>query len=316
MEGFTRFACIALVLCLSLVPGQTAQTERSFRVATYNVENYLLSPMNGRPVKSEEARSKVAEILGSIDAEIVALQEIGGPAALEELRGRLARLGRSYPHYEIATGHDTNISVAVLSRFPIRARRTQTQLSYALLGRRHFVCRPFVEIDLQPSPEYALTLITAHLKSQREVLTGDESEMREQEARLLRQLVESRLKSNPKLNLVVLGDFNDNPDTRALRGLIGRGNAALIDTRPGEHRLPFTASDRVEQEARSVTWTHHYAKEDSYSRLDYLLISRGLYHEWIRDRSFVAAVPNWGSASDHRPVVATFTMSDQGTLPR
>lgn len=298
------------------MPGQKAQAERNFRVATYNVENYLLSPMNGRPVKSEEARSKVAEILGSIDAEIVALQEIGGPAALEELRARLARLGKSYPYYEIATGHDTNISVAVLSRFPIRARRTQTQMSYALLGRRHFVCRPFVEIDLQPSPDYALTLITAHLKSQREVLTGDESEMREQEARLLRQLVESRLKSNPKLNLVVLGDFNDNPDTRALRSLIGRGNAALIDTRPGEHRLPFTTSDRVEQEMRSVTWTHHYAKEDSYSRLDYLLISRGLYHEWIRDRSFVAAVPNWGSASDHRPVVATFTMSDQGNPPR
>ena len=313
MDGYFRFAIMFALLCLAPGSTQDANAQAPFRIATYNVENYLLAPLNGRPEKSRASRAKVAETLVSMDADIVALQEIGGSPALDDLRDRLAKSGRPYPHFEIATGHDTNISVAVISRFPILARRTKTRLSYVLLGRRRFVNRPFVEIDLQPAPGYRLTLIAAHLKSQREVLNGDEAEIREQEAGLLRQLADARLKSNPKLNLVVLGDFNDNQDTRSIRTLIGRGNLALIDTRPAEHPLPFAATDRVGREVRSVTWTHHYAKEDTYSRLDYLLISRGLYHEWIREQSFVASIPDWGNASDHRPVVATFIPNDTGT---
>jgi endonuclease/exonuclease/phosphatase family metal-dependent hydrolase len=59
-------------------------------------------------------------------------------------------------------------------------------------------------------------------------------EFREQEALLLRELIDARLSVNPQLNLVVLGDFNDVKDSRSTKMIIGRGKLALIDTRPAE----------------------------------------------------------------------------------
>jgi endonuclease/exonuclease/phosphatase family metal-dependent hydrolase len=52
-------------------------------------------------------------------------------------------------------------------------------------------------------------------------------------------------------------------------------------------------------------------KEDTYSRLDYILISKGMAKEWVKEESYVLAIPNWGVASDHRPIVAGFVANDQ-----
>lgn len=306
----------AMVLLLGGIVGcWPLVAEVTFRMGTYNLENYLLTEQDGRPVKSLESRAKVREVIRAMDVDVLALQEVGGPAALQELRQTLAADGVSYEHSEIVTGHDPHISVALLSRFPIVARRSHPRESFLLLGRRFFVSRGFLEVDVQPSPGYQVTVFSAHLKSRRTTLEADEAELREQEARLLRERIDVRLSADPKANVVVLGDFNDTKDSKALRSLLGKGSVGLIDTRPAERvnrALPGSASA---DEARVVTWTHYYGKEDTYSRIDYLLISRGLYHEWVRERTEVLVIPDWGLASDHRPLVATFRANDRGATP-
>ena len=94
-----------------------------FSVATYNVENYLDAPVPGRTTKPPEAKARVCDTLLALRADVVALQEMGGTNALLQLRAALAAGGLSYPHWEHVRGHDTNIHVALLSRFPITARR-------------------------------------------------------------------------------------------------------------------------------------------------------------------------------------------------
>jgi endonuclease/exonuclease/phosphatase family metal-dependent hydrolase len=280
-------------------------------VVTYNVENYILQPRGSRPVKPLAARERIVTSLKSIDADMIALQEIGGEEALMELRGRLQEKGLNYPYWDLATGFDTNIQVALLSRHPIVARRSHSRDRYLLEGRRFRVSRGFVEVDIQVKPEYRLTLFVAHLKSRRPVAYADEAAMRYQEALLLREKVTARLQVDPEINLMVLGDFNDLKSSPALRAMLGRGKTALIDVRPAERNGDNKPHPNPRYDPRNITWTHYYGKEDSYSRIDYILISPGLAREWIPDQTFVSALPHWGEASDHRPVTAGFAAQNQ-----
>lgn len=277
-----------------------------FRVATYNVENYILRSNETRSIKVPESRAKIREHLLAIKADVIALQELGGADALQDIQSGLKSGGQDYPHSEIVYGWDTNIQVAVLSRFPIVARRPHTNDSYLLQGRRFHVGRGFLEVDIRVNPQYTFTLITTHLKSRRQIAEGDEAEMREQEAILLREKIDARLNANRDVNLLVLGDLNDVRDSRSTRALLGRGRAALIDTRPAERNGDNLPNPIPRYDPRNITWTHFYGKEDTYSRIDYVLVSSAMAREWVKDESYIFTTANWGLASDHRPVVAAF----------
>jgi endonuclease/exonuclease/phosphatase family metal-dependent hydrolase len=142
-------------------------------------------------------------------------------------------------------------------------------------------------------------LLAAHLKSKVPTPEADEEEWRYQEAVALRRLVDEHLASRPEEPIIVLGDFNDVIDSKPMRALIGRGRTALFDTRPTER-------DGDTNGTRHVVWTDYYAKEDVYSRIDYILCSRALKKHWRRDETYVLNLADWGSASDHRPIVAGF----------
>lgn len=278
-------------------------TRPPFRIATFNVENYLVRPAPGRAPKTESGRQAVARHLAALQPDVVALQEIGDAEALKDLQARLRALGVELGEHEIVRGHDTNIHVAVLSRFPFVERHPHERETYLLDGRRMRVSRGFAQVTFAPCPGYEVTLLVAHLKSKRGVGAALESSMREHEARLLREKVDVILEARLDANVVVCGDFNDSMESPALRLVMGRGPRGLVDTRPGE-RGPAAPPGPSGQ--RCVTWTHHFAREDAYTRIDYILLSRGMAREWRRQGTFVQAVPDWGVASDHRPLVAEF----------
>lgn len=279
-----------------------------FSVATYNVENYLAAPVPGRTVKSPEGKARVCDTLLALRADVLALQEMGGTNALLELRASLQAAGLDYPHWDHLKGQDTNLHLAVLSRFPIVARRPHTNDSFLLDGRRFRVSRGFLEADLQVTPQFQLTVLVAHLKSKRPVPAADQAGLREQEALLLREKVDARLQSSPNVPLLVLGDLNDTRDTRPVRTVIGRGRAALTDLRP-EEAFRSTPDSLLRRTSANVTWTYFYAREDTYSRFDYLLASRVLAERLVREQTCVLARPDWREASDHRPVLATFSIA-------
>ncbi len=283
----------------------------TFRVATYNLDNYLDQRAGTRSAKSTEAKAKVRESIRAMNPEVLALQEMGSTNALLELRAALKAEGLEFPHWELVTGFDTNIHVAVLSKFPFVTRRPHTNDHFLLGGRRFQVSRGFAEVSIQVHPRYTFTLIAAHLKSRRPTPEADEAELREQEAILLREKIDARLAANPDLKLIVLGDFNDLKDARSTRVLIGRGKNALIDTRPAERNGDNPPAADAHLALRKITWTHFYGKQDTYSRIDYILLSRGMAKGWNPAESYVLALPDWGVGSDHRPIIASFTAEDR-----
>src|SRR5207247_6541804 len=126
-------------------------------------------PSGNRQPKPEASKSKVRECILALRPDVLALQEIGGTNALLELRSSLKAAGLDYPHWELVSGFDTNIHVSFLSRFAFAARRPHTNAGFLLHGRRFRVSRGFAEVDVQVTDRYRFTLLTAHLKSRREV---------------------------------------------------------------------------------------------------------------------------------------------------
>ena len=298
---------LLLVLCVAF-PLRAAET---FRVATYNVENYVAEARGTRPAKSERAKAKIRESILALKPDVLALQEIGGTNELLELQHSLKTNGLDLPNSELVTGFDTNIHVAVLSRFPIIARHPHTNEVFLLAGQRFRVSRGFAEVQIKVNDDYYFHLITAHLKSRRAIPEADESDLRLEEAKILRDIIDHLLDDDINANIIVLGDFNDLRSSKPLKTMLDRGKKSLIDTRPAERNgdTPPYSDRRIS--TRNVTWTHYYAADDTYSRIDYILLSHGMSHEWISAETYVLALPNWGFGSDHRPLVATFTADDK-----
>lgn len=273
------------------------------RVATFNVENYLDAPAENRHVKPPEARAKVAESIAALRPDVLALEEMGSTNALMELQAALVARGMNLPYWEFVTGPDPAIHIAILSRFELVARRPHTNEAYLLNGHRLRLSRGIAEVDVRVSERFQFTLMAAHLKSRLPSAVADEAEMREQEAVRLRALVEERLAADP--NLVLAGDLNDSRDSKPLKAVLGKGRFALFDTHPAERDCSGHAEGSGAR-GRAAAWTYYYAREDMYSRIDYVLVSPAMKARWLPQESCVLSMPDWGTASDHRPVVCGF----------
>ncbi len=301
----------AVGLLIAILPRLDAG--ETFTVVTYNLQNYLLDALPSRAAKPVERRDRVAEILGSLNPDVLVVQEIGGAGALEDLADRLEAAGVRLPHREIAWGADPAIAAAVLSRFPFVSRRSHTNDTILAEGRLLRTSRGFVEVEFQAPDGMPVTLLAAHLKSKRETGRPSEASIREAEAQALRRHVDALFDGDPHARILVVGDLNDHQDSRPLRLLKSRGPRALVDLRPGERRRG--TPNEGNQPTDAATWTHHYAKEDSYGRFDYILVSPALRPLWRPESSYVPDIPGWSRASDHRPVVASFGIPTRTARP-
>ena len=145
---------------------------------------------------------------------------------------------------------------------------------------------------------YRLRLISAHLKSKLFHPLG-QTDMRRYEARQLRYLVDAAIKAAPEENLLVVGDLNDSPDSSPLSTLMARSYSApkrLYDLRP---------TDRY-----GLAWTHDFAAQDVYSRIDYALASYGLVPEVVPAETLLPVLEAAPQASDHRPLVIVIRPRD------
>ena len=295
--------CVALFVFGLLCNSFAAE----FRVATYNIENYLDQPTESRHfIKSAEAKAKIRESIEAMKPDVLALEEMGTTNALLELRASLKNDGLDFPFWEHVSGADTDIHVAVLSKLPIVARHPHTNDEFLLDGRRFRVERGFTEVEIQAATNFTFTLIAAHLKSKLATPNADEAEERLGEATVLRGIIDEHFKEDPDAKLIVLGDLNDLKNSDPIKKIIGRGKFKLTDTRPAERNGDNSFAENIYHEPRDVTWTYFYGADDTYSRIDYILLSPAMTRDWVTNETYIPIIPNWGIGSDHRPIIATF----------
>ena len=267
----------------------------SIRVISWNVRNFTgITPPSShsspnRPKPREEV-SAVVRTLASAQPDLIGLSEMGSDDDLQRLQEMLAEEGIPLPHRELVSGADPVRHLAVLSRFPIRSRQHDTHLSYQLGPSRFPVQRGILDVTIEPAPHWQLRLCGVHLKSRRDTPEAEESLMRRNEAHLLRRKIDGILRDAPETPLLLFGDFNDSRDSPALRSIRGiRANGRYLAELP-------CADDRGER------WTYHFPEADSYSRIDFLLASRGLRPAIADSDCHIPPDRAWRLASDHRPL--------------
>ncbi len=303
-----HWRCLLLLLCLGFPVGVHAQDDPSpatnqFTVATYNVRNWLTMPRWGKPDQPKPLDEKMAvvECLADIQPDVLALQEIGSDRDLIDIVGRLRNAGLVYPDGEWIEGVDTNRHVAILSRFPIIKRNSVTDATYTLSGQTLGISRGIIDVTVGVSDAYHFRALVAHLKSKRPVPDFNQAAMRLAEANLLRRHAEKLIKTNPRLNLLVMGDLNDTPMSQPLVALRGQEPPFL-------HTIE--AIDRDGQD-----FTFFWKSAGERSRLDYLLVNEAMQAELVRDGFGIGDSQRWNQASDHRAVYARFYALDQDQPP-
>ena len=231
---------IAVFLLLCLTGGQSIfcrdTDESSIRIASYNVENYGVIPRPdgggilhdaGKPLAERDA---VARMIADLHPDILGLMEIGEPQQFEDLRARLKKAGVDYPFAEYLQGSDPVRHLALLSRFPITARHSEGDVSVSVDGIPLHSPRGILDVTLEPVPGKSLRVLCVHLKAKIGVPEYDESRLREAEASHLRKHVREILRKEPSAGIVLMGDFNDAPDSRTLREV--EGKPCLLYTSP------------------------------------------------------------------------------------
>jgi endonuclease/exonuclease/phosphatase family metal-dependent hydrolase len=280
--------------------GLPRPAEGEFSVMTFNLNDYsLMDGDKAHDTLEPSARKETAALIDVItDAapDILAVQEMGNPAAWADFKLRLRKAGLAYDYEEYLRVGDQDLNMAVLSRYPITAHQSHTDDRYTIGPTQFPLQRGIIEVDIGINPDYTLRLLVAHLKSNLYHAYG-QAEMRRNEARLLNKNVRASLDRHPEINLLVVGDMNVTPDTALFRDIVTyQDQPILFDLRPAD--------------AAGDAWTYR-ENNDSSQRLDYMLVSQGLLPEVLLDKTFAIRSRQLLQASDHRPLVATFTASEQ-----
>ncbi|MGH9386469.1 MAG: endonuclease/exonuclease/phosphatase family protein [Vicinamibacterales bacterium] len=168
------------------MPEHDSHRTRTLRVATYNIHR-------GRGLDGRTHIGRIAAVLASIDADIVALQEVVGASPLRP--GQAAELGAALAMGWVMSAvrhlRTAIFGNVVLSRFPIR-QHVQYDLTWKTCEAR--ACqRADIAID-----DHTLHVYNVHL--------GTSLLERRHQATRLANLVHDRRVAGPK---VVLGDFNE-----------------------------------------------------------------------------------------------------------
>ncbi|MDX6765707.1 MAG: endonuclease/exonuclease/phosphatase family protein [Candidatus Methylacidiphilales bacterium] len=325
------------LLLAALLPA-VAPAQDTYTIGLWNVQNFGVTDrfINDRPVKSamkpeSEIRTMVA-ILKRLNPDILGLVEIlqdPEDKYVKLMQSTLKEAGLDYPHLSDCRGEDDRIQTLLLSKFPIVRTEHLTDATYKATFKdpktqvtsevQRKVERGINQSVIEVRPGLQVRVLLVHLKSKRpfpEIVSDQAEELgdgfvRRNEALILRGAMTRAVQANPDERLIAMGDFNDTPRSKAVGTILG----------PKSAEIRFY--DLWLQDWLGDWWTHFYIPEKSYERLDYMVVSQKLFQDWKKEKSFVyrhnqtdGPEYNHYNASDHRPLLATFTVPVEGAEAR
>ena len=261
------------------------------RLATFNANNVYDGhddpDKRDGPEKDARGLQAVTEILRDSEADVISLQEIENLEMLEEILSR-ENLSERYPYSILVEGNDRKgIDVAVMSRYPIARYEThRDEVIGESGGEPSRFLRDLLEVDVELPTGKSLRLFSNHYVAQ-----GNEwcDSQRLAEARATGRIVREAAEEIPTNYSVVMGDFNDGPESPTLEALESEGLSNVTAGLPPSWGIP-----RPHEEYQPVLF-------------DQILVNKELQECLLG--SGVLVHPSESAASDHRLVWADFKVA-------
>lgn len=263
-------------------------------IATYNIENYLVADRMVEGIyrqaypKPEAEKTALRKVVGDMAPDILAMEEMGTQPFLDEFQRELKQGGQDFPFGALLESADPERHVAVLSKVPFKQILRHEKV---ITRQNQRVKRGVLEVIFSTT-NGDFSLFVVHLKSRHTESEDDPESARQRalEAEAVRDLVLSRYPDPSKGRFVICGDWNDTRGSRPVRAMQKRGDTILGEVLP--------AAD-----SHGETWTHFWRREETYSRIDYLLVSPALRPFVVGGKAKIGDGSGVNEASDHRPVM-------------
>ncbi len=272
------------------------------RIATLNCRNLYNDVIDSpETMAGEEAKSTrstalyqthlkaIAKELVLLAGDVVFLQEVENDATLMALQAR-AELGGAYKYRSLLTGNDPRgIDIAVLSKFPIEVTTHKGEKIYAPGSTFYYTyARDVVETHVA-GPSGDFVALGVHFRSQISTSGVDDEKKRLAEANGTRAIADKLLATNATLPVVVLGDFNDTPDSPPLTLLKG-----------GTPLFTNVASELPTAEQWSITYS------GTKFLYDMQWASPAMWQRYVKGSAAFVRTPI--STTDHSGFAASYTL--------
>jgi endonuclease/exonuclease/phosphatase family metal-dependent hydrolase len=284
---------------------------RQIKIGTYNVNNLydrFDDPYNtgddhwgprGTSPKNLSDLFSIGARLREDKPDILALQEVENKGAVSDFN--VAHLGGHFRDFVVVDGNDPRgIQVGLGSTLPIgHVVSYQFLRDYGEKSKPKLFSRDLLEVEILDPDSYIpiFTVFVTHLKSKfvDPALKGDaatkeaarSTHKRTRQAMAIGQIIKRRFSDLRSALYVLMGDFNDTPDSTALSYLLRDPDLGLYDV-----LSPLATEKR---------WTHYWSKEKQYSQLDYVLLSPAMATRVVAGSAHVVQRGH-STGSDHRPV--------------
>ncbi len=228
----------------------------------------------------------LTEVLASLNEgkgpDILALAEVETERAaellMESLNRAVGRRAAPYRHVLWKNPHGgRNIATAILTRLPVEKDRTQ------LLGRRQRILEGHVTVN-----GHDLVVIASHWTSRLKEPEGKVG--RGHYADAIYGRFRAMYKSNPNVDVVICGDFNDNPDDDSVvQHLHATGDLALV-RRGGEEPHLYDLFAKRWARGGNEAGTHYH--RGMWFIFDQIVISPGMLKKqgWWWDENYPAQI--------------------------
>lgn len=271
-----------------------------FTLASYNVLNLFdniddpAKKDEDTPAKPQAEQAALSEVMLSSGADVIALQEVENLQILKTFRDQHG-LAKAYPHLLLLEGNDKRgIDVALMSRHPIQNPVSHKDTTFKVEGQKEKgrFLRDVLQADIEMPGGTPVRFFVTHFASK---MGGERADrLRKAEAKAAREIIQRETASFPGQRYVLMGDFNDTPDSIAVKTFTtpDKNGWALRDVFADQ---PDTVSYPTSEET---------AQKWGYKKIDHILVSPALMDSFTGHQ--VHHHPADEQASDHWMVSSNF----------